>query len=277
MKLSELFLVILTFLSIQGYGQTFFQALDAENAYFENEPIKQFQGFKAGDTLVVEKNGYVALVSNFYHAVELLNDTTWVVPHIDQHKYLSTMKAPILKQFLEENKLALDQPVEHALQYMEIYWPPKKWVLDASEEFPIFWELHGLKEGLVSTKIQFTSLFGEVIFTIQDYEKDEPITFSDSLKTAFEKEKELFMEVSATAFEKEFSEKVLLSITENKIGIANAADVDNAVEAVALAFFFERNCPELEHRTRELYKQALRFSDREIYRQLYQAFEERNN
>jgi hypothetical protein len=290
--MSKLYCVIMTAVlmigsrsDVIGQHPVVFNVLDSDGAVFNGRNLEPFDELQQGDTVFVAKDGYLGLISNYYHGIELHGDTTFIIPSFQGIWLDESLERPPLRKLHLEDRLARGGAVEHDMQYLEFLWPDK-WRHMPGEKPCFNWRLVGYDQGDgESYALSVSDIFDEMTVPVDTVTSTMLQLSLDTLPNLFEAMSTggaFAFKVSAlnqggTSFESGLTFHVVQNYPTVFMSRVNPCIVSNAVEAVAMALYYEYNFDTFTRETADFYSLASSLSSRDVYREIERHFLRRKN
>ncbi len=279
-------LLICNAITVYGQGNIVFEVLSADNSWVGNKRVETFDSFKYGDTITVMEGGFLSMISNYYHAVELSEDTIMAIPSFAEDFPQHGAIRPPLKRLFSDTRIITkaNSGVEHDFQYIEFLWPDP-WRHSFEENPCIQWRLLGYDDDeVVAYALSATDFFDEKtvvvdtvsgVITMYEFESNPDVVYLGKKEDFFAFRVEA-IDDAGTSFEGATSGYSFDRETIQPITRVNPCKVSTATEAIALGLYFESNHGAFLSQTASFYTQATLLSTKPVFKDINQYFLLRN-
>lgn len=252
-----------------------YQVLATENTYVGSHVVSQFDHLLPGDTVSVRSSGYLALISNYFHTLEIGRDSVLVLPHLGVEDVGSAYERPDVRGLFSRQRLDRNTKigaVEHASFFMDLLFPVvTHTVSTGAAVIPIVWNdnrSENQRREVMTVKIM--DMFYDEITQFQ-MEPDAvclDLRYYPEVAKVLERDSFVIVSFGQQYLNgREFAIKLAKS-TGWKAPFASC-EIQSAVSAVALAMFLEYNHGYFKDRhTAYYYELATQLSSHPQYKKI---------
>ncbi len=277
--------ILCALLSVRSSAQAplTYQVLATEHSYVGDLAVSQFDNLLPGDTVLVGSSGHLALISNYFHALEIDQDSVFVLPDLGVEDLGAAYKRPDLRDLFSGQRIEGNEwmgGVEHATYFMDLFFPLKTHTIlpGQTTAIPIVWNDNRSeeeKEGVIVVKIK--DMFDE---DIAEFRMEADPTCLDL--STYPKMDEILGQDGfvIVSFEQQYlnGREFAIKLPKSKSWNAPFAscEIPNAASAVALAMFLEYNHGYFKDRnTSYYYALAAQLSSHPQYAKLNEWYKSR--
>jgi hypothetical protein len=251
-----------------------YQVLIAENVSMGTHRLNQFDTVLPGDTLQIKSTGYLALISNYFHAIEA-KDTVLVVPDLGLERLGKEHERPDLRKLFADKPIFIGGSVDHATYYFKLFYPKRIHVLSTgiTNTIPIAWNDYRSKGDRVNPRIQIKSIFDDEVEEFEIEGDSICLNLNDhpKAKEQLNEDKVLVISLSQPHMHGD-SFAVELPTSANWTQPFSSCKITDASAAVSFAMFLEYNHGAFRKDIEPYYKLATQLSSNSNYTLIYQYF-----
>lgn len=252
-----------------------YQVLAVENARIGNQRLYSLERVAPGDTIHIEDSGYLALISNYYHAIEITSDSVLVLSALNKEDLDRFHTLPDLRNLFGDKPFGKYGAVEHVIPNLEWLYPGIVTLIgrDDSQQIRLIWrdtrwgDLK--KEKLI---VQFRTIFEDEIMQI--------VLESDSLCLRLSEYPEVVSQLQENGnvmvdirSESERTNSILLKRSKTPdFRLPDTCEITDPVVAVMTGLSMEYEHAVYSEYIEPFFKLATQISARPVYQTIYQYY-----
>ncbi|MEQ8477487.1 hypothetical protein [Fulvivirga sp.] len=275
--------LVLCIMGFSAFGQQplTYQVLIADKASSHGKVISQFDQLLPGDTIEIESTGYLALISNYFHPLEIEGDTIFALPNYGTEDLGNAFERPDLSVLYSEhpfnNKLA-NGGVDHAQYFMDLLYPlTASHVIspNSGRAVPVIWQdYRDNDQQNEEAQISISDMFYEVIteFSLKPDMSCLDLSHYPEAIEILKKDGFVIIDFKQDYLNgRQFAVKLSTNSNwKHPFGL-KSCKIKSPVYALAMALFLEYNHAGYLEAAKKYYTLATQLSANPVYQQLLEA------